>query len=84
MFYCLALGHLEANHDGVEPIPGEDLHQRIVERQVEARRAWIALAAGSSAQLIVDAPGFVALGPDDVQTASLDHYLVELAPFVAH
>jgi hypothetical protein len=32
----LAFGHLQADHDGVEALAGEDAHQRIFERQVEA------------------------------------------------
>jgi len=33
------------------------------------RAAGIALAAGTAAQLVVDAAGFVAFGAEDVQTA---------------
>jgi hypothetical protein len=69
----LALGHLQPHHDGVEALAGEDAQQRIFERQVEARRARVALAAGAAAQLVVDAPRFVALGADDVQAAGGDH-----------
>ncbi len=47
----------------------EDAHQVVFERQVEAARAGIALAAGTAAQLVVDAPRLVALGADDVQAA---------------
>src|SRR6185437_5107296 len=47
----------------------EDAHQIVFEREVEARRAGIALAAGAAAQLVVDAARLVALGRDDVQPA---------------
>jgi hypothetical protein len=41
------------------------------QRQEEFGGARIALAAGAAAQLIVDAPAFVALGADDEQPAGL-------------
>ena len=53
------------------PLLGEDAHQVIFQRQVEARSSGIALAAGASAQLIVDAAGFVAFGAKDEQTAQV-------------
>ena len=52
-----------------DAVAGEDAHQRVFERQVEARAARVALAAGAAAQLVVDAARFVALGADDVQAA---------------
>ncbi len=45
------------------------------EREVEARGAGVALAAGAAAQLVVDAPGLVALGAEDVQAAERHHPL---------
>ena len=57
----------------------ENAHQIIFERQIEPARTRIALAAGAAAQLIVDAPRFVALRADDVQAAGGDHLLVALA-----
>ena len=65
----LAVGHLQPLHDRAHAVAGEDAHQRIVERQVEARRARVALAAGAAAQLVVDAARLVALGGDDAQAA---------------
>ena len=58
----------------------EDAHQVVFERQVEAARARVALAAGTAAQLVVDAARLVALGADDVQAAGGDHLLVALLP----
>ncbi len=43
------------------------------ERQVEARAARVALAAGAAAQLVVDAARLVPLGAEDVQTARGQH-----------
>ena len=68
----------EALHQPGDPLGGEALHQVVLEREVEARRARVALAAGAAAQLVVDAPRVVALGADDVQAAGLDHPVVVL------
>ena len=64
-----------------KPFATKDAQQRILERKVEARGARIALAARTAAQLVVDAPRFVALGADDVQPAGLDHLVVARLPF---
>ena len=52
----------------------EDAHQIVFEREIEARGAGIALAAGAAAELVVDAARLVALRADDVQTAEADHF----------
>ena len=60
----------------LHPVGGEDAHQVVFERQVEARGARVALAAGAAAQLVVDAARFVAFGADDVQAAGgLDRFV---------
>ena len=53
----------------------------VFQRQVEARGTRVALAAGTAAQLVVDAARFVALGADDVQAAGRDHLVVQRLPF---
>ena len=50
---------------------GEQAHQLVVEAEVEAALARVALTARAAAQLVVDAPRLVALGADDVQPAEL-------------
>ena len=55
----------------LHPLAGEDPHQVVFERQVEAAAAGIALPAAAAAELQVDAAGFVPLGADDVQAAEL-------------
>ncbi len=62
----------------------ENAHQIVFERQIEPAGSRIALAAGTAAQLIVDAPRFVALGADDVQAAGGQHLLVAFAPVVVN
>ena len=73
-----AFFHAEALHQAGDAIRAEDAHQVVFERQEEARRARVALASGAAAQLVVDAPRFVALGADDVQAAEVDDFLVLL------
>ncbi len=57
-----ALFHPEPLHQSGDPLRPEDSHQVIFEGQVEPRGSWIALAAGATAQLIVDPAGLVPLG----------------------
>ncbi len=66
----------EALHEARDPVGREALHQVVVERQVEARRARVALACGAAAELVVDPAALVALGADDVQPAGVDDVVV--------
>ena len=50
-----ALFHSQTLHQGLDLVAGEDAHQVVFERKEEAGRARIALAAGATAQLVVDA-----------------------------
>ncbi len=54
-----------------DALGAEEAHEVVLERQEEARRAGIALAAGAAAQLAVDAARLVALGAEDVQPAGI-------------
>ncbi len=71
-----ALLHAEALEQVGDPLLGEDAHQVVFQREIKARGAGIALAAGASAELVVDAAGLVALGAEDVQAAGGDHFLM--------
>ena len=51
------------------PLLGEDAHQVVFQRQIEARCAGIALTAGATTQLVVDAARLVAFGAEDEQAA---------------
>ena len=53
----------------VDPVGLEQPHQLVLERQVEPGLARVALTAGTTAQLVVDAARLVALGADDVEAA---------------
>ncbi len=71
-----ALFHPQALHQAGDAVGPEDAHQVVFERQIEARRARVALTAGAAAQLVVDAPRLVPLGGDDVQAAEPDDLVV--------
>ena len=58
-------------HHPVHGAGGEQAHQLVLERQVEAALARVALAAGAAAQLVVDAAALVALGAEHVEAAEL-------------
>ena len=50
-----ALFHAEALEQGGDPLARKDAHEVVLEREVEARGSGVALAAGASAKLVVDA-----------------------------
>ena len=68
----------ETVEDLVDAVAGEQPHEVVLGGQEEARLARVALAAGAPAQLVVDAPGLVALGPADEQPPGGEHLLVGL------
>ena len=61
--------HAEPQHQVLHALAAEDAQQVVLQGQIESRAARIALAAGASSQLIIDAAGFVPLRADDVQAA---------------
>src|SRR5665811_2338714 len=60
-------------HQARYPLGGEALHEVVFEREVEARRAGVALAPGAAAELVIDPARVVALGADDVEPARGHH-----------
>ena len=70
--------HVVACHHGgnsVHAIAAEEAHEVILKREVELGLARVALAAGASAQLVVDAAALVALGADHAEAAGLEDAL---------
>src|SRR5579863_644765 len=59
-----------------DPLLGEDAHQIVFEGKIETGRSGIALASGAPAKLVIDAPGLVALGAEDVQSAGGNDFIV--------
>ena len=71
-------GQLEALHDVVDAVAGEQAHEVVRAGEVEARLARVALAARAAAQLVVDAACLVPLGAEHVEAAELAHLVVDL------
>ena len=72
----LVVGPVELVHDRGDPVAREHPHQVVLEREVEQRLTRIALAAGATAELVVDAPGLVTFGSEHVQPAHLHDVVV--------
>ena len=71
MFDHFPLFGTQPVHNGGDAFGAEQTHQIVFQREEEPRGAGVALAPGAAAQLAVDAPGFVALGADDLQAAGV-------------
>src|SRR4029077_16181895 len=67
----LVLRDLEALHDALDPVAGEQPDEVVLAGEVEAGLARVALAAGATAELVVDPARLVALGAEDVEPADL-------------
>src|SRR5512140_3166356 len=74
----LPLLHPQLLHDRRDPVGAEDPEQVVLEREVEARGARVALPSRAAAQLVVDPAGLVALRPDDVEPSLFDDTLAQL------
>ena len=73
----LALLEAELLQHAVHALGAEDAHQIVFERQEEFRVAGVALAAGTAAQLVVDAAAFVPLGAEHVEAAGGERLLLQ-------
>ncbi len=69
------LADVEPSHQRGNAVAAEQAHEVVVQRDIEAALARVALTAGTTAQLVVDAAGLVALGADDIQPACLADFL---------
>ena len=68
--------------DGGGAIQGKQAQQRVFKRKIEAAGTRVALAAGTTTQLVVDTAAFVAFGTDNVQTTGFQYALVVGFPAV--
>ena len=74
------VGDLEDLEHPVDPVGLEEPHQLVLQGEVEPRLTRVALTAGPATQLVVDAPGLVPLGADDVEAAEVADLVVLGAP----
>ncbi len=72
------LFHAQAQHQILHLGSAEDAHQIVLQGEIEARAAGIALASRASAKLVVDAAGVVPLRAQNVQAAERHHFVVLL------
>ena len=84
VFDCFPFFQAQRLHDAANTIGREDPHQIVFHRQIEARRAIVALTARATSQLIVYAARFVSFGTDDVQTTRVHYRLVTLLPLASN
>ena len=73
MGQLLALFQADPLHHFHDPVRTEQPHQIVFQRNEEMGRTGVALPRAASAQLAVNAAGFVAFGADDVQAARFRH-----------
>src|SRR5690606_21484140 len=64
-----------AAHERLSGTRVEQAHEVVLQREVEAALARVALTAGATAQLVVDAARLVALGAEHVEATDLAHLL---------
>ena len=76
--------NIELIHHSFYTVAAEDAHEIVFEREEELGRTWVALAASTAAQLVVDTAGLVALSGDHMQASGIEHatklYIVVRAP----
>ena len=70
--------YANAIHDLADALRAKETHEVVFQGHVELRATAVALTACTTAQLPVDSAGFMALGADDGETASLLHIGAEL------
>ena len=68
----------ESIHNVRNPIGAENSQKVVFQGKIESGGSRIALPSGSSPQLIVDPPGFVSLGSQDMKPSGLNHLLLFL------
>src|SRR5690242_18530766 len=68
------LFHAQAQHEILHALTAENSEEVILQREIETRTSGVALTSGTTAQLIIDTPGFVTLRSEDVQTTEIDDF----------
>src|SRR5699024_3026280 len=74
----LVLGNAQRSEDLHQTLGTAETHQVVLQRDAETGFTRTSLTSGTSAQLIVDTSGFMALRTDDLQTAGLSRHFVQL------
>ncbi len=71
------VGDIEHFHDAFDAVGAEFAHEVVFHGGIELAEAGVALTAGATAELVVDAAGFVAFGADDTEAAEGFDFVVD-------
>ena len=74
----LPIRNAQSIEDGHQFLRSEQAKQIILQRQVKTGFSRIPLTSGTSTELIVDPPGLMPLGADDLQASGLPRFIVQL------
>jgi hypothetical protein len=69
-------------HYRLDAITAEPAHQLVIQRDVKLGAAGVTLASCSAAKLIIDTPGLVALGAEDVESSQGNNPVVLILPLL--
>ena len=69
-------------HYRLDALAAEAPHQVVVQSDVEPRLAGVALASGTPAELVIDAPGLVLLGAENEEASLIDDLLMVALPLL--
>ena len=83
-FNGLTFRHFQPIHDRLDTITRKDAHQRVVQAEVEPRRARVSLSARTPTQLVIDTPRFMTLRGDNAQPPQSLHMFVLSLPLRSH
>src|SRR5436309_12519811 len=70
------LFHAQAEHEILHALAAENSEQVVLQREIKTGASGIVLTSRTTAQLIIDAPGLVTFGSQDVQSAECDDLVV--------
>ena len=68
--------HTQAEHERLHALAAEDAHEVVFQGEKKPRGPRIALAARAAAQLVINAPRFMALRAKNVQAAKRNYFIM--------
>ena len=78
MLDLLSLGNAQCVEHADQLLGTEQTHQVVFQGNVKSGFTGISLTSGTSAQLVVDTAGLMALRTDDLQSACCPGFLIQL------
>src|SRR3990167_3689583 len=80
MLKRLVFRQVKTCHQGRDPVAAKKPHNLILKRNKKARGTRITLPSRAAAELVVDAPRFMALGTNHIQSSQCDHFIMRGFP----